>query len=170
MSKNSISILCLLSILTSCATVQDYSSTQLPENSKITMVRDIEGPLLGTSTFVYKLAAPRDCQEGANIQEDKRFMTLDKINPLIKQLNENGVSVDPNTPLLLRIQSVAGPIYNCTLQVSFVPSTDKNYEIKLLGRIDASPHQCKAELWSAKKGGDGLQKENFENYDECRPK
>ena len=170
MNKNLLTIFVAPLMVSSCATIKNYVPPKSSTSSEITVSREIKGPLLGTSTYIFTLAGPRECHGGLNVKEDMRLMTLDTTNPLIKQLNENGVSVISGIPLSLRIQSIAGSLDMCTIQADFTPEANRDYKIALSGRISSYPHGCVAELWSKRRGEVEYEKDSFKNYDDCKPK
>jgi hypothetical protein len=170
MFKNLLTITSSLLLFSGCAMIKDYVPPKGGETSKVVVTRDIEAPFLGSSTYIYKVANFRECRGGLEGKEDTRLMTLDTGNPLVSEFNADGVEVSSNEILRIKLFTVAGQYNQCSVFVGFTPDKEKDYHVKLLGRVNISPHQCRAELWSTKKGTNIVNKENFDNYDGCAPK
>lgn len=168
MLKKVTSVFITLFILSACAMIQEYKAPTSGEVSKILITSDVEAPMLGYSTYIYKVKEFRKCYYGLNAEEDTRFMTLDKGNPLVSEFNAQGVNVSAGEKITLAIETVAGGNL-CPLFVGFTPDENKDYEIKVLGKVNISPHQCRAELWSTVKNTNKSIKEEFEYLNECLP-
>jgi hypothetical protein len=134
------------------------------------MTRNIDGPLLGTTTHIYKVAKFRGCRAGLEAKEDVRLITQTASNPLISEFNEEGVQVKSGEELSIKIFTIAGQYNNCPMFAKFTPEVGKDYELRLLGRVNISPHQCKAELWSTEVGTNIIKQEDFKDFDSCLPK
>lgn len=172
MLRSAIKTLLPVALLSSCATVQNYSAPQSGNVSHVRVARDIQGPWLGISTTVYKLASPKRCGDSLDVNNDKHLMTIDKTNPLVRQFNENGVAIESGDPLLLQITSIAGNVggspYICSIHTSFTPAASTDYEIRLSGRINVHPYECTASLWSKHSAATIYEKTSFETYNECK--
>jgi hypothetical protein len=168
MLKKSMFIITAVFILSACAMIQEYKAPIIGDTSKIVITSDVEAPMLGYSTYIYKVKKFRKCYYGLNAEEDTRFMTLDKGNPLVSEFNAEGVNVASGEALTLAIETVAGGT-KCPLFVGFTPDKGNDYQIKVLGKVNISPHQCKVELWSKVKDTNKLEKQKFEYLNECLP-
>jgi len=161
-------ILSVSTLIVGCKTMQVYEAPQNEETSKITVNRDMEPFLLASlTTSIVKLAEYRECGKDLNREEDKRFIRLNKGNPLISNINENGVNVQSKEPLMLGIYTNSGMDVGCSRSVRFTPDSNKNYEIKLLGQVNFRPYECSVELWSTEKAANLTKQEEFEQYHDC---
>ena len=168
MFKKILLILSALTLIVGCKTMQVYESPQNEETSKITVNRDMEPFLLASlTTSIFKLAEQRACGGNLNLEEDKQFIRLNKGNPLISNINESGVNVQPHEPLILRVQTNSGVDLGCSRSVEFTPDSNKNYEIKLSGQVNFRPYECSVELWSTEKATNLIKQEEFEQYYDC---
>ena len=165
-----VTLLTLPFIISGCAMMKDFAQSTMATPSTITLTRNIEQPMLGSTTYVYEVSEGRGCYSGADgPKKDTRFMTIDDGNPLISDFNLNGVKVDPGKSISLYLYTVAGPQFQCPVVVSFTPEQGKNYQVKLLGRVSSNPHNCRAELWSSENDTNKRGQEKFDKYDDCRP-
>ncbi|WP_428034795.1 hypothetical protein [Amphritea sp.] len=170
MLKKNISALSCLLVLTGCASVQDYVPPQNTDTANVVVTRNITAPLLGYTSTLFKLETFKTCHEEIGKNKATRFMVLDKGNPLIAEVNAEGVDVAVNEPVNLFMVTVAGPFNgSCSSIVKFTPESGKDYEIRLLGDITQSPGRCTAELWSTQAGSNIAQQDSFEEYDDCNP-
>jgi hypothetical protein len=131
--------------------MKDYIASTEVNSSEITIKRQLETPMLGSTTYVYEVTGDRKCN-GDSSKPDTRFMVLDEGNPLVSEFNSKGVNVTANTPISLILHSIAGIGNQCSVIVKFTPETDFNYQIHLTGVLQSpQPKVCKAELYGISK-------------------
>ena len=147
--------------------ISEYNSKQGSDGSFLKITRNIEDPLLGSTTLVWAMKDTEQCGGVVDVEKSSRFMVIDDINPLVADFREEGVFVDTDSALILRLHTVAGKSYECAIVVQFTPEKGKDYEIRLLGKVNAFPHRCRAELWSTIKGAGVSKKEEFDFYNDC---
>lgn len=155
-----------LFFLSGCAMMQDYVASTDSNASKISIQRHLNASLLGSTTYIYEVNPARKCN-GDNSKEDSRFMVLDKGNPLVSEFNPNGVSVTPDKPITLLLHSIAGPINQCTVIISFTPRAGADYKIDLWGQLDRKPNVCKADLAEVVKNSNIKKRTEFGLHEAC---
>jgi len=131
--------------------MKDYIPSTDTNASKINIKRQLETPILGSTTYVYEVSPKRNCK-GLASDKDTRFMVLDKGNPLVSEFNSKGVNVKSKESISLLFHSVAGIAKQCTVIVKFVPEDNFDYQIELTGTLySPKPTVCKAELYSVSR-------------------
>jgi hypothetical protein len=162
------SILLLSLLITGCAGLPNY--TEPPTNiplAKLKVTSNFDAPFLGYSTFVNVHTEENTCGKSFGSKSAARLIVLDVGNPLISELNPNGVKLPVGSKYSFMIMSVAG-MSNCTIFASFNPKAGQNYEIKTSGQLGSLGSNCKAELYSYDKTTNVKVPVDFEYYGQCR--
>ena len=162
--KGAMIMVCVL--LSSCATIQDYVPSSIADAPLVSIVREFNQPILGSTTTIYQVDEVHRCAGNSSGAPATRFMVLDEGNPLVADFNAQGVKVAPEKSLHLKFFSVAG-YTSCSNIVAFTPQSGKDYQIKLQGSLFGHNAQCSAQLYSTTKGTNELKKESFSLYDDC---
>lgn len=160
-------IVLLVCLVAGCAGLPDYAEppTDTP-SSKLLFKHDFEAPFLGYSTFVNVHTEEEPCGKSFGSDSGARLVVLDKGNPLISELNPDGVRLSIDKKYTFMILSVAGPI-NCAIYTSFSPKANESYEIKVSGELHSFSRSCKAELFKADENTKQLSPVEFEYYGNC---
>ncbi len=168
MFKLNVILISLLVSLFSCASPEVYKSAQEDTAVKLTLNREME-PFLLTSltTIIHKYPEYKMCGEKLDPQTVKLLMRYNQRNPLITNINYEGVYVEADEPLVLAILSFSGMNIPCTHIVKFIPNNSKNYELRLTGQITNQPFDCNTELWSIDKISNVKNKEKFDEFQNC---
>ncbi|PCI73271.1 MAG: hypothetical protein COB38_00805 [Gammaproteobacteria bacterium] len=155
-----------LLFLNGCAMMKDYVVSSNSNASKIVIQRDLETPVLGSTTYIYEVNNQRNCS-GDSSEADTRFMVLDKGNPLVSEFNSSGVNIKPNKLISLLFHTVAG-FSQCTVIVSFMPEDGDDYNLQLLGRVGTyKANICMVELSSTGKDSKIIKRRSFTAYKAC---
>lgn len=155
-------VLLLLSLsLTGCLTA--YKKVEKSDKAAfIKFERHVASPLLGSITRYVKVDDKQDCRQGYS--EHKLLAVHNKGNPLVSDLNVNGLYVKPDTFRIL-INTVAGGAW-CDVFVKFDAVAGKKYKVVLNGDAFISVNKCSAELYQLADNGQ-YQKKRFNEYKEC---
>ena len=159
----------LLSILiTGCAGMPEYiePKSNVP-TAKLTVINDFDAPFLGYSTFVNTHTESETCGKSFGAKSAARLIVLDKGNPLISELNHDGVKLSAGNKYSFMIMSVAG-MSNCTIFASFSPKADQSYEIKASGKLGSLGSNCKAELFKLDELTMAPKLIEFDYYGQCK--
>ncbi|MDO6565925.1 hypothetical protein Q4561_02525 [Alteromonas sp. 1_MG-2023] len=155
-------------IITGCAGMPDYvepKSTTPSATLKVT--NDFDAPLLGYSTFVHTHTETETCGKSFGAESGARLIVLDKGNPLISELNPDGVKLSAGRKYSFMIMSVAG-MQNCIIYASFSPEADQNYEIKTFGKLRSYDNSCEAALFRYDELNEAYTSIDFEYYGQCK--
>ncbi|WP_193331721.1 hypothetical protein [Pseudoalteromonas ulvae] len=131
--------------------MKDYVASTEPNSPQVIIKRQLETPMLGSTTYIYEVSNDRKCN-GDSSTPDTRFMVLDEGNPLVSEFNSKGVNVKANEPISLLLHSIAGIAKQCSVIVKFTPETNFDYQIQLSGVLQSPrPTVCKAEIFGISK-------------------
>jgi len=161
--------LLLISLLiTGCAGLPTYTEppTNVP-SAKLKVNSNFDAPFLGYSTFVNVHTEEDTCGKSFGSKSAAKLIVLDDSNPLISELNPNGVKLSVGKKYSFMIMSVAG-MSNCTIYTSFSPEADQNYKMNISGKLGSFGTSCKAELYSYDETTNTTSPVNFEYYGQCR--
>ncbi|MGI2168912.1 hypothetical protein ACROAE_01715 [Shewanella sp. MF05960] len=146
-----ISLIISLLILSGCAMMKDYVASMEANSPQVIIKRQLETPILGSTTYIYEVSNDRKCN-GDSSKPDTRFMVLDEGNPMVSEFNSKGVNVKANEPISLLLHSIAGIAKQCSVIVTFTPETNFDYQIQLSGVLQSPrPTVCKAEIYGISK-------------------
>ena len=143
-----ISFLLISLLITGCAGLPTYTepSTNVP-TAELKVNSNFEAPFLGYSTFVNVHTEEDTCGKSFGAKSAAKLIVLDDGNPLISELNPNGVKLSIGKKYSFMIMSVAG-MSNCTIYSSFNPKADQNYKMNISGKLGFYGTSCNAELYS----------------------
>ena len=162
------SIVLLVCLVAGCAGLPDYAEPPIDKPySKLIIKQDFEAPFLGYSTFVNVHTEEEPCGKSFGSDSGARLVVLDKGNPLISELNPDGVKLSIDKKYTFMILSVAGPI-NCAVYTSFRPKLSESYELKVSGELHSFSTSCKAELFKTDENTNQLSPVEFEYYGNCQ--
>jgi len=163
-----ISFLLIPLLITGCAGLPTYTEpqTNVP-SAKLKVNSNFDAPFLGYSTFVNVHTEEDTCGKSFGAKSAAKLIVLDDSNPLISELNPNGVKLSVGNKYSFMIMSVAG-MSNCTIYTSFNPEADKNYKMNVSGKLGSFGTNCKAELYSYDEITNTTSPVDFEYYGQCR--
>ncbi|GGI87236.1 hypothetical protein [Shewanella gelidii] len=163
-----LSIVSLLLLVTGCAGLPNYVEPQTGESSAGFKVKhDFDAPILGYSTFVYVHTEEQTCGKSFGSESGAKLVVLDDSNPLISELNPDGVKLAASKKYSFMIMSVAG-MSNCIIYASFKPKADEYYEMNVSGQLGAHSTHCKAELYRIDETANIMSPVEFQYYGQCR--
>ena len=162
------SIILLLFLVTGCAGLPDYVEPKTHEPSASFKVKhDFDAPFLGYSTFVNVHTEKQTCGKSFGSKSGARLIVLDDKNPLISELNPNGVQLAADKKHSFMIMSVAG-MSNCSIYASFKPKANEIYELNVSGKLREHSTHCKAELYRINEKANEISPVDFQYYGKCR--
>jgi len=155
-------------LVTGCAGLPDYVEPKTNELSAGFEVKhDFDAPFLGYSTFVNVHTEEQTCGKSFGSESGAKLIVLDDGNPLISELNPDGVKLAVGKKYSFMIMSVAG-MSNCTIYTSFKPKANENYKMNVSGKLGAHSTHCKAELYSIDETTNKISSVDFQYYGQCR--
>lgn len=135
--------------------------------STLKVTNDFDAPFLGYSTFVNTHTETEICGKSFGAKSAARLIVLDKGNPLISELNPDGVKLSTGNKYSFMIMSVAG-MSNCTIFAAFSPEAGQSYEIKTSGKLGSFGTHCKAELFKYDEITMTSKLIDFDYYGQCK--
>ena len=163
-----LSIILILLLVTGCAGLPNYvePKTNVP-SAKFKVNHSFDAPFLGYSTFVNVHTEEQTCGKSFGSESGAKLIVLDDNNPLISELNPDGVKLAVGKKYSFMIMSVAG-MSNCTIYSSFKPEANSNYEMNVTGKLGAHSTHCKAELYRVDEAANKITPVEFGYYGQCR--
>lgn len=162
------SIILILLFVTGCAGLPDYVEPKTNEPSAGFKVKhDFDAPFLGYSTFVNVHTEEQTCGKSFGSKSGAKLIVLNDSNPLISELNPDGVKLAVGKKYSFMVMSVAG-MNNCSLYTSFKPQANEKYEMNVSGKLGSHSTHCKAELYSVDEIANKRSPVNFQYYGQCR--
>lgn len=162
------SIILILLLVTGCASLPTYVEPKTDAPSAGFKVKhDFDAPFLGYSTFVNVHTEEQTCGKSFGSESGAKLVVLDDSNPLISELNPEGVNLAVGKKYSFMIMSVAG-MSNCTIYTSFIPQANEYYEMSVSGMLGAHSSHCKAELYRVDETTNKISPVEFQYYGECR--
>ena len=125
--------------------------------------RNMGAPLLGSITRYVKVDEKQQCREGYADQE--LLAVQNKGNPLVSDLNLNGLYVNPGHFRIL-INTVAGNLGWCDVFVEMDIKAGEKYRIVANGNVSSGRGFCSAVLFKQTTQGP-YEKSEFKKYFEC---
>jgi hypothetical protein len=155
-------------LVTGCAGLPDYVEPKTNELSAGFKVKhDFDAPFLGYSTFVNVHTEEQTCGKSFGSKSGAKLIVLNDSNPLISELNPDGVKLAVGKKYSFMVMSVAG-MSNCSLYTSFKPQANEKYEMNVSGKLGSHSTHCKAELYSVDETTNKRSPVNFQYYGQCR--
>jgi hypothetical protein len=162
------SIILILLLVTGCAGLPNYVEPKTDEPSAGFKVNhDFDAPFLGYSTFVNVHTEEQTCGKSFGSESGAKLIVLDDDNPLISELNPDGVKLAVGKKYSFMIMSVAG-MSNCVIYTSFEPKSNEYYEMNISGKLGAHSTNCKAELFLVDETANKKSSVEFQYYGQCR--
>jgi len=161
-------------LLTGCARLPVYiePTTNVP-SVRLVANQSFDAPFLGYSTFVDVHTEKNTCGEPSDhlgsfdSKSAARLIVLDIGNPLIGDINADGVNLPAGTKHSFMITSVAGGT-SCTVFASYTPKVQHSYKLDVSGVLLGFTAKCKAELYSTDLNTNVTSPVDFEYYGQCR--
>lgn len=162
------SLILTLLLVTGCAGLPTYVEPTKNEPVAVLKVQHkFNAPFLGYSTFVNVHTEEQTCGKSFGSKSAARLVVLDDNNPLISELNSDGVKLSIGSKYSFMIMSVAG-MNNCTIYTSFMPKANEHYEMNIFGTLGGYDTNCKAELYRIDEASNSSIPVKFQYYGECR--
>jgi hypothetical protein len=162
------SIILLSLLVTGCAGPPDYVEPKTNQPSADFKVKhNFDAPFLGYSTFVNVHTEEETCGKSFGSKSGAKLIVLDDGNPLISELNPEGVKLATDKKYSFMIMSVAG-MSNCSIYTSFKPQANEKYEMNVSGKLGSHSTNCKAELYNIDEATNKRTPVNFQYYGQCR--
>jgi len=154
-------------LLSGCASLPTYIEHETNTPSvKLVVDNEFNAPFLGYSTFVDMHTEEETCGDSFKSKSAVRLIVLDKGNPLISDLNRNGVKLATGKKYSFRFIAAAGTT-SCSLFASFTPENQHEYKIDVSGVLLGFTAECKAELYSTDINTKVTLPVGFEYYGQC---
>ncbi|MEH6597064.1 MAG: hypothetical protein V7736_16135 [Colwellia polaris] len=163
-----VSFLLIPLLLSGCAGLPTYIEppTNTP-SAQLTVISNFDAPFLGYSTFINVHTEEDTCGKSFGSKSAAKLIVLDDSNPLISELNPDGVKLSVGNKYSFMIMSVAG-MDNCTIYASFNPEINQYYKMNVSGVLGLSGNMCKAELYTYNEITDIAIPVDFTYYGHCK--
>lgn len=141
-------VLGLLVALNGCSVIPDHiEPAEHVPSANLKVKHSFNAPMLGYSTHVTVHTEQDTCDEHFLSKSATNLVVLDIGNPLVSEMNEDGVRLAVGKKYSFWIMSLSG-MSTCTLFTSFEPKANEYYEMIVSGKLGGHNTSCNASLFS----------------------
>jgi len=161
--KNIIILLIATTLLSGC--LASYPKVKDTKNASfIKFERKIIDPVLGSITRYANVDNKQKCHE--TYSDHKLLAVQNRGNPLVSELNLNGLYVKPGNDFRILISTTAGGA-TCEILASMDAQAGQNYKILTEGNVYIGVNKCSAKLYKQASNGNTYEQIQFKEYIEC---